>query len=87
MGTRTNPRNANMGGENPSVKSVVEPVSANMGDSNPSVKSVVDPVSANMGVKNPRVPIVLLKTHVQPVDTSLSKRVLVSIPSVPGVTM
>ena len=65
----------------------IDPRNVNMGVKNPSVKSVVDPVSANMGVKNPSVPIVLLKTHVQPVDTSLSKRVLVSIPSVPGVTM
>ena len=81
------PVSANMGVKNPIVKSVADPVFANMGGENPIVKSVVDPVSANMGVKNPSVPIVLLKTHVQPVDTSLSKRPPVSIPSVPGVTM
>ena len=87
MVTPTERKNANMGGENSGVKSVVDPKSANMGVKNPSVKSVADPKSANMGVKNPRVHIVLLKMRVQPVDTSLSPRVPVSIPNVPGVTM
>ena len=80
-------RSATMGGEKPSVKSVVDPVSANMGVKNPGVKSVVEPVSANMGGENPSVHIVLLKMRVQPVDTSLCPRVPVSIPNVPGVTM
>ena len=87
MVTRINARNANMGGENPSVKSVVEGVSANMGVKKPSVKSVVDPVSANMGGSNPPVPIVLPTTRVQPVDTSLYPRVPGFTPSAPGVTM
>ena len=85
--TLTNLNDANMGGEKTSVKSAADPKSANMGVKNPGVKSVVDPKSATMGGENPSVPIVLPKTHVQPVDTSLCPRVPVSIPSVPGVTM
>jgi hypothetical protein len=76
MVTRTNTKNANMVGKNPSVKSVVDPVYANMGIKNPGVKSVVDPKSANMGVKKTGVKnveeavsvnMIWINTHVLPV--------------------